>query len=196
VASQIARSNTRVHHPLRYLGSVSIHVVLIGVAGGQVLGWTDLDNEIKTAKLKNVSGNASFVALRLLIAQNRNSLRSCTTTVLILEDSADPPCAASSMRRCILIGEPVSRSVELQFRDFSTRMVSQPIAGVISRHRSILNPINHRVYRDSLLVKPCSCTLTPPCLVRLNYTHQTYNNPQENWLYVSVVVICSIWMTC
>ena len=39
--------------------------VLAGMAGNQVLEWTDLDSEIKTAGLKNVSRHVSTV-LRLL----------------------------------------------------------------------------------------------------------------------------------
>lgn len=71
MASQIARSNTRVHRPFAILGSVGIYAILVGVAGNQVLKWAELDSEIKTAELKNVSGNASFAfaVLRLLIAR-------------------------------------------------------------------------------------------------------------------------------
>jgi hypothetical protein len=91
-AIQIARSNTRVHHRVTFfaiLGSESIYDILVGVAGNQAFDWATLDSEIKTAGHKNVSGDASFAALRLLIAQNRISLRSCTTAVLVVEDSAD-----------------------------------------------------------------------------------------------------------
>lgn len=50
---------------------MGIYATLVGVAGNEVLGWAGLDSEIKTAELKNVSGNASlaFAALRLLIAR-------------------------------------------------------------------------------------------------------------------------------
>ena len=147
---------------------MSIYAILVGTAGNQVLEWPELDSEIKTAELKNVSGNASFAAFRLLIAQHRISLRSCTSTVLVVENSADRPCIASSMRRCILIGGPVSRSVGFQFRDLSTRMVSQPIAGSISRPRSILNTIHHSVCAcNSLLVNRVhadTTLLSPPQL--------------------------------
>ena len=79
---------------------MGIYAILVGVAGNEVLVWAELDSEIKTAELKNVSGNASFAfaALRLLIAKNRISLRSCTTTVLAVRDSAD--CVLMQHRQC------------------------------------------------------------------------------------------------
>ena len=63
------------------IGNASVHgLSRAGVAGNEILGWADLDSEIKTTDLKNVSGNASsFATLRLLIAYHRISLRSCMT---------------------------------------------------------------------------------------------------------------------
>ena len=78
---------------------MGIYAILVGVAGNQVLEWAELDSEIKTAELKNVSGNASFAALRLLIAKNRISLGSCTATVLVAGDFAD--CVLMQHRQCV-----------------------------------------------------------------------------------------------
>jgi len=53
--------------------------VFAGMAGAQVLEWLDLDDEIKTAGLKDVSGWC--LAFRSLIVSNRIPLplQTCTT---------------------------------------------------------------------------------------------------------------------
>jgi len=87
--------------------------VFPGMAGNQVLEWSDLDSEIKTAGLKDVSGDAYFTD-GLVDCSHIGS--SCppglVSPVLVIEGARLIAIIDSLAETCATIGGPVSPFIE------------------------------------------------------------------------------------
>ena len=81
------------------------------MAGGEVLEWTDLDSEIKTAGLKDVSSCSSPATTHSLIFLDRIHLllRICMAFSCHGGNSADPGNIDWLMLTCAIIGGLVSQ---------------------------------------------------------------------------------------
>ena len=86
------------------------------MAGNEVLEWANLDTEIKTAGLKDVSGCSSPVATRGLTFSDRILLllRICMVCSCHGGNSADPDNIDWLMLTCVIIGGLVSQQGRLQ----------------------------------------------------------------------------------
>jgi len=86
------------------------------MAGAQVLEWTDLDSEIKTAGLKDVSGSSSASSRAYLLDRILFLLQTCMCCSCNGGDSSNrhPGTIGWLMLTCAIIGVPVSRSGELR----------------------------------------------------------------------------------
>ena len=85
------------------------------MVGTQVLEWTDLDSEIKTAGLKDVSGFPSIIPCGLIVSDRTLLLlQICMSRLCRRGDSVNPGTIGWLTLTCAIIGDPVSRSKGLR----------------------------------------------------------------------------------
>jgi hypothetical protein len=160
--------------------------VLAGSAGNQVLEWSELDSEIKTAGLKDVSGDACLSKQRSLTVSHRIllPLRICTLCIGYRKGSAnsDLRLVNGNMRHNWRTGKSTHNGAALGFEN---KLASQLTASWMRRHQSPTSLRHHNVSRQ--LIIPGSHALTLfLCSDHFRYTKDTYNNPENVWTFVSV----------
>jgi hypothetical protein len=165
--------------------------VLAGMAGNQVFEWSDLDSEIKTAGLKDVSG-ASCLSQRgaLLIVPYRIllPLRTCTRYVCYGITAAN--CANDfrmvngNMRHNWRSGKSILSSTASDFDKvcpclaaYSYLNENLPIA-YVTEQPQCMPAVDYTVFNHTDTVFLYSD--------RFAYTKETYNRPQKVWSFVSV----------
>lgn len=102
-------------------GSLTLMSVFTGTAGNQVLDWPDLDSDIKTAGLKNVSQGAHFSKQRSMTVPHRILLllQTCTLCVAYWTGSANsgPRLVDGDMHHNWRTGKPFHNSTTLDFEN-------------------------------------------------------------------------------
>ena len=159
------------------------------MAGTQVLEWVNLDTEIKTAGLKDVSG-VPFpqwpVHWPSRIGHPCSSRSVCA--ILFVEEIAYLSSirhAGWSTLTCAIIGGPVMlihRSATIQFSWWPHQL----IASSTRTFRLHMSLSHHNVRKKLLCFETLRVLIHALDVDRFPYTMDTYNNPQNVWAFVWV----------